>query len=374
VVAISRHPQGWRFSWLQLTAAALACLPVALWPVSKIVFPALDGLPWVDQWFDGDTRNMADLPYLDATGWWTVFIITSLLALVLLAIIRQLPLDRDRSDQLPLVFSLVAVAIGLLFILGPELYVIIDPIQLRVNSISKTWYQAWVLLAMGSAFGLYWIFQTWPRGGISWRFGFPAWSVLVVVLLAAGLVYPVAVTYSRTSNFAAVRPHDAVPRTIDGLAFLERHSPEELEALQWIDENVEGQPVILEAVCCSWIGFSDVSGHTGLVTVLGWPTHEFQWRGDWEFADPNGERLKDVERAYTGTVEDAKAVIEKYNVEYVYVGRTEREWYTNLEDSPLKEHPERLEKFGQFMDVVFRNALITIYEVQEPAGAAAAAP
>ena len=122
-----------------------------------------------------ETRNLADLPYLDATGWWSVFILTSLLTLVILAIVRQFPLQRESRHQLPLVFSLVAAAVGLLFILGPELYIILDPIQLRVNTISKSWFHAWLLLAIGASFALYWIIYTWRPGRLSWRIGLPAW-------------------------------------------------------------------------------------------------------------------------------------------------------------------------------------------------------
>ena len=64
--------------------------------------------------------------------------------------------------------------------------------------------------------------------------------------------------------------------------------------------------------------------------MLGWALHENQWRGSYE---EQGKREPDIEAIYSTIVrtdEDAGrvwALLDKYDVTYVYVGPTERGRY-----------------------------------------------
>ena len=73
----------------------------------------------------------------------------------------------------------------------------------------------------------------------------------------------------------------------------------------------------------------------------------------------------------------AQALLSRYGVRYVYVGRVERQRYLEQsipEDQRRALPPEcragreavaaGLAKFGQFMDVVFRNQEVVIYRVR----------
>jgi uncharacterized membrane protein len=276
-----------------------------------------------------------------------------MLGLLTLAVARQFPFDDRAEDGPALLFALTTAALGMATLIGAELFEVRDPLGLRVNTVLKTWYQVWFLLALSGAFAAYWIARTWrPEAYLEWWVN-RSWALIVVALVAAALVYPL------TASFARIDESNA-QRSLDGDYWMRRDRPAEHEALQWLRDNVDGQPVILEAACCNRDHFSRVSGRTGLTTVLGWPTHEFQIRGDWEaYANPEGERIKDVERAYISTsVDDAAAVIAKYHVEYVYVGQTETEFYGEMVDDPSV-----FLKFGQFMDTVFQNSGVTIYRV-----------
>ena len=75
---------------------------------------------------------------------------------------------------------------------------------------------------------------------------------------------------------------------------------------------------------------------TGLPTVLGWYVHEWLWRND--VADLN-ERSADVETIYTSNDEEqVKALLEKYQVSYIFLGSKEREKYgENLNLTLLKQ-------------------------------------
>lgn len=68
-------------------------------------------------------------------------------------------------------------------------------------------------------------------------------------------------------------------RGLDATAYLENVFSEDAGAIRWLDETIEGQPVVLEANGDSYSDYERVSAMTGLPTVLGWYVHEWLWRG-----------------------------------------------------------------------------------------------
>ena len=77
--------------------------------------------------------------------------------------------------------------------------------------------------------------------------------------------------------------------------------------------------------------------------------------------EPLNERQKDVETAYnTTSLAEAKAILDKYDVQYVYVGDFERETYNEA----------GLHKFVGLGKIVFRQDKVTIYEVLREEAAA----
>ena len=67
--------------------------------------------------------------------------------------------------------------------------------------------------------------------------------------------------------------------------------PEDVSAIRWLNENVEGTPVVLEANGDSYSDYERVSAMTGLPTVLGWYVHEWLWRGN---TDDLNQRAADI--------------------------------------------------------------------------------
>ena len=121
---------------------------------------------------------------------------------------------------------------------------------------------------------------------------------------------------------------------LDATAYLETTFPEDAAAIRWLNDNVTGDPVVLEANGDSYSDYERVSAMTGLPTVLGWYVHEWLWRGD---TGALNERAQDVETIYTSTnQEEVKALLEKYQVEYIFVGAREREKYESLNESMLQ--------------------------------------
>lgn len=98
-------------------------------------------------------------------------------------------------------------------------------------------------------------------------------------------------------------------------------------ATNWINENIEGRPVMLEANGDSYTNYCRVSARTGLPTVLGWRTHEWLWHSDGSSGTPAivETRTSDVAGIYTtDNIDEMKRLIDKYSIEYIYIGNLER--------------------------------------------------
>lgn len=121
---------------------------------------------------------------------------------------------------------------------------------------------------------------------------------------------------------------------LDATAFLEKSFSQDASAIRWLNANVEGNPVVLEANGDSYSDYERVSAMTGLPTILGWYVHEWLWRGGIE--DLN-QRVGLVEAVYTSSDETLiRSILEEYEVEYIFVGKMEREKYPNLNEVMLQ--------------------------------------
>lgn len=270
-----------------------------------------------------------------------------LLGLIILAIVRRI--KEAGTDNRSAIFTLLLFFTAILLTVGCELFYIDDFWHNRLNTVFRLYYQSWVLLAIASALGLYYLYRHWKVSSITGRVARASWWGFLALLIIGSSLYPITATWSRTNGFSA-------SPTLDGLAYLERSNPSEAEAIAWLNSNVEGAPVIVEAVADDYsnvYGYVRASASTGLPTILGLEQHEGVWRGeDWDFSG----RREDVDQIYESEeLDEVEALLEKYDVTYVYVGRWEREMYG----------AEVGEGFENFMDVVFENDGVTIYKVVE---------
>jgi YYY domain-containing protein len=242
-------------------------------------------------------------------------------------------------------FVLLLAILALLLTFSVEFVYLKDSFGTRMNTVFKFYYQAWVLLGISAAFGLYYL-GPWIRA----RRRVLSWLLVLgfVPLFLASLVYPVLSTYNKTGGFRG-------PPTLDGMAYLEMAYSDDLAAIRWLRDNVEGAPTIVEATGGEYTYYGRISVHTGLPTLLGWGGHEQQWRGNYE--EPR-KREPVIEAIYTSPdVEETAALLDQYDVEYVYLGPLERSTYHV--GQPV------LAKFESLMDVVFQQGEVTIYERKE---------
>ena len=274
---------------------------------------------------------------------WFFLFSVSLIALIVVLILYELRIanyaSRITASFSPSVlFVLLMAFTAMLLTFSVEFVYLKDLFNTRMNTIFKFYFQAWVLLAISAAFCVYWMAGRVKVGWVRslWLAGFG-------MLFLAGMVYPLAASYAKADGFR-VRP------TLDGTAYMANHNPDDHAAVGWLNENVEGAPVILEASGGSYSYYGRVSSQTGLPALLGWDFHEVQWRGTGE---EGNKRKPDIETIY-GTL-DAQAALtlmDKYDIKYVYVGSLERGHYPSA----------ALSNFDYIMDVVYQQGAVTIYK------------
>jgi uncharacterized membrane protein len=233
-------------------------------------------------------------------------------------------------------FAILLIGVGALLVLAPEFVYLRDLFGTRMNTVFKFYFTAWILWGLAAAFACV---ELWPTNLRVPEVG----KVLVFIPLVLGLVYPYTATGTKTSGFNPVGG-----RTLDGTVYLAGQSPGDYDAIQWMNRSLP-EGVVAEAVGGSYSQYARVSTHTGFPTVLGWGGHEVQWRGN---ADPQGSRQSDIQRLYeTANWDEAADLLEKYGIDYVYVGPLELSTYLRLDEG----------KFEVFMNKIFDNGAVQIY-------------
>jgi YYY domain-containing protein len=263
-------------------------------------------------------------------------------ALALAAVATYAALSsRPVSQPYRVVWLLVAVALALLA--SGEVVYVRDVFEatpsFRFNTVFKTGYQAWFLLAIVAAVVAFTRAQKLgPRVRRVWVAGLAA-----VVALAAA--YPIFAAHSRSGGFDD-------PPTLDGLRWLRQRAPDDVAAIEWLQRAANsGSPTLLETVGRAYDpdGRARVSTFTGMPAVIGWPGHEVQWGHD------PATRPEDVRRIYeTKDVARARRLLQRYRVTHVFVGELERRDYSAAS----------LAKFKRLGDEVFRSGRTVIYRVR----------
>ena len=144
--------------------------------------------------------------------------------------------------------------------------------------------------------------------------------------------------------------------TLDGIAYVDKINEGDYEAIQWINKNISGSPVILEMPgdACSYSSL--VSAFTGLPTVIGWRMYEVSFRAGFSDVD---SRTSDVDAIYnTLDNDEAMALLQKYKVEYVYVGTVERDKYTAA-------GLQKFNTYTDYYDLIYQNDGASIYQLKE---------
>lgn len=277
-----------------------------------------------------------------ADPWVPLALGASLVAIILIwrtrrSIDHQATGDQLTNQPLTIDFALLLYAVGLLLTFGVEFAFIVDGFGNRMNTVFKFYYQAWALWTVASAFAAYYLLdqlKAWARFVVGGA---------VVVVVALGLLYPLLAVPDKVEK---------VTPTLDALDYSGQFAPDEYAATQWFNQTVSGTPVIVEAPGEGYNpSTSRMSTWTGLPSIVGWPDHEDQWRGN---SEVQGPRIGDIKEIYsTADVNRALELLKTYNAAYVVVGPNERRLYP----------PAALVKFERLLPIAFQQGTVTIYRV-----------
>ena len=286
---------------------------------------------------------------------------------------------RRAEKDVPRTLATALFALGFGVAVGVDVVTLNGDIE-RMNTVFKFSLQAWQLLALGSAFAAWyagrqakWALEAARSGALrarDWRVvsALGGGAIVVALVLGASLFLVPGTRARQEARFKETGP------TLDGFAFFPHavfvepkmeedpgddvalRLEDDLPLIEWLRANVEGSPVIVEAVGPLYRWTGRISQYTGLPAVIGWDWHQIQQRTD--YAGLVQERRTETELFYTtGSTQVAVDYLRKYNVRYVVAGGEERVHGT----------PEGLAKFERMPELteVFRSGDDRIYAVDQ---------
>lgn len=289
-------------------------------------------------------------------------------SIVLLAVVVLFYNIGDRAHAFTLLLGTVAFAL----VAFCEVFFLKDVFASnypRMNTVFKFYFQAWALLSIASGVGLYFILESFRPTKVATavqrllqRNVGIIWSIGLLMLLLAGMVYPLVAPYTRYARFDLQTHSHYLQRTnsLDGLTYLQidPSSPGDYEAIRWLNAHVSGDPAIIEANGPDYSNYGRVSVFTGLPSPMNWLGHEYQWRVNWlnsgTNADEFGRRKADIDMIYTNSNSTVVlSLMAHYHAQYLYVGPLEYQTYPTT----------NLHRFSAFMHVVYNANGVTIYRM-----------
>jgi uncharacterized membrane protein len=241
------------------------------------------------------------------------WLIVGLLLATIGALASRVWFKLERRPDRQLTFVLAMFFTALLLTYGVEFVYIRDTFGTRMNTIFKFYYQAWIMMAVASAYALYYINT---RAGTALRV---VAQVLTVILVLGGLIYPMFAIPSKANGFQG-------EPSLDGTRFVENYRPDEAAVIDWLVENTPPDAVIVEAPGGSYTDFNTISAHSGRAALLGWGGHELQWRGSYELP---GQREPVIEMIYQNQdPASIRQAVRDYDIDYLIVGPRELSKYS----------------------------------------------
>jgi YYY domain-containing protein len=256
----------------------------------------------------------------------------------------------------------VFVVYCFLLLIFPEFFYFKDiyPAHFRSNTMFKLGYQAFIMLSIVSGYTIVRILLS-KGTTILFRFAKIVFFVVLAPQLFLVSIYPL---FSVRSYFNSLLEY----KGLYGLTWLQSKYPDDYNAIMWLNngsqkslsaqageiENLKSNSiVIVEADGDSYTDYARFSAFTGFPTIIGWPVHEWLWRGSYDIVAP---RREDVRIVYeSNDSEEVSRILTQYDVTYVIVGQLEREKFTYLNE----------QTFATLGNIVFRSGGTVIYRIRK---------
>lgn len=239
-------------------------------------------------------------------------------------------------------FIFILFGLGTLLVFIPEFFYIKDiyPAHFRANTMFKLGYQSFIIMGIASSFTFFFIKNLGEIKSL-------LLTLIFIFFFFFISIYP---SFSIPSYYGNLTSNVE----LNGSKWLDSSLPQDKEIIEYINKNIKGQPVILEAQGDSYTDFERISAYTGNPTVAGWWVHEWLWRGS---SDVVGKRIPDISSIYESEdINLTLALLKKYKVKYVVVSKMEKQKYLKLKE----------DKFSKIATLIFQstNKSGSLYQVK----------
>ena len=234
----------------------------------------------------------------------------------------------DQSREMRIVLALMTLGVTIIF--GVDVIVVQGDIG-RQNTIFKFYEQVWLLLSVAGGIALAWLLRASERWGAGLR---SPWLAFTALLIGIAGLFPVMATEGKVG----MRMSPSAPNTLDGIAYMQtatyypggdKKIPliDDYNLIVWMQNHIQGSPVILEAQLGEYQLGSRIAMNTGLPTILGYRFHQSQQRtlegmDQWVWG-----RRDNIQALYnTPSIDIARQMLRAYNVKYIVVGDLEQRY------------------------------------------------
>ena len=187
----------------------------------------------------------------------------------------------------------------------------------RANTMFKLTYQAFIMFCLCTSYIVF----------VHLKFGKRKRHGVIIGFLSLLCCYYIVI--ASNSWFKDITNIDN-RKTLDASSFVETSFHSDENAINYLNDHVKGKATIIEAQGKSYSEYQRISVATGLQTVLGWTTHAKLWHNN--FPEVN-KRIEDIETFYSpNDLNELHRVIDRYNIEYIYVGDIEHGDFMIQED------------------------------------------
>lgn len=299
------------------------------------------------------TPNASNQVLCDHSPWWMLLILWGYFfyfALSFIFLVAIPAIKKNSTKNLNLtaseIFIILLIVISTFLLIAPEFIFARDiyPAHYRANTMFKLGYQAFMMLGIVVAFVVLRFKSISPF--TKFKFVGSIWWKLAYLQLFLVAIYPL---FGVNAYYNGLHQYQG----LDGLTWMNQFYPTDKKAIDYFKKSLGTfeQPVILEAVGESYTDYARISAYTGLPTVVGWPVHEWLWRGSYDEA---GKRQEEVRKIYEATdLREATDLLNKYKVKYVVISTLEQQKYPKLNE----------ETFAKLGKIVFQSGPTKIYQL-----------